>query len=69
MVATHCEEEEIVQRNRTAYVERFGEDPPITYHPLIRSREACIASSKKAIALAEDSEQSYISSTSPPRKR
>lgn len=49
IIATHCEEEAIVVANKEKY--KDFHDP--IYHPIIRSREACIASSKKAIELAQ----------------
>lgn len=52
LIATHCEEESIIKRNLNDAIARFGEDIPISEHPNIRSREACIASTRKAINLA-----------------
>ncbi|MFK7757036.1 MAG: dihydroorotase [Flavobacteriales bacterium] len=52
LVATHCEEESIVRRNTAIYKEKYGENVPIVAHPLIRSEEACYASSAKAVELA-----------------
>lgn len=52
LIAVHCEKEEIIQVNREYYVSRFGEDLPIQFHPLIRSAEACYASSSQAVDLA-----------------
>jgi len=52
LIATHCEDENIIQRNIAKYKLKFGEDLPVEYHPLIRSREACYASTKLAIELA-----------------
>ncbi len=52
LIATHCEDEEIIQRNLEKYKERHGEDLPVTEHPNIRSSEACYKSSSKAVALA-----------------
>ena len=52
LVATHCEEEEVIQANRARYVAKFGEDLPIYFHPMIRSTEACYRSSAKAVELA-----------------
>lgn len=52
LVATHCEDEQIIKAN----MERFrakGLPVPIEAHPLIRSREACVRSADKAMALAE----------------
>lgn len=53
-IATHCEEEEIIQRNIIYYKNLLGTDNiPVKYHPLIRSEEACYQSSAKAIELAD----------------
>jgi dihydroorotase len=52
LIATHCEEEEVIQANRTRYVAKFGEDLPIYFHPMIRNDEACYRSSAKAVELA-----------------
>jgi dihydroorotase len=52
LIAVHCEKEEIVRANLELAKARFGEDIPIAQHPIIRSREACYASSSEAIALA-----------------
>lgn len=52
LIAVHCEEEHIIQANRKYYAERFGEELPIFFHPLIRSAEACYASSSRAAELA-----------------
>lgn len=53
-IATHCEEEEIIQKNISYYKNLLGTDNiPVKYHPLIRSAEACYQSSAKAIELAD----------------
>ena len=53
LIATHCEDEEIINRNTRIFKERHGEDLSVDYHPLIRSHEACYKSSEKAVALAQ----------------
>ena len=53
LVATHCEKEEIIKANLENAIARYGEDIPIEMHPLIRSVEACYASSSQAVALAK----------------
>ncbi|MEL6696777.1 MAG: dihydroorotase [Bacteroidota bacterium] len=53
LVATHCEKEEIIRRNMAEYQAKYGDDIPIEYHPIIRSHEACYASSSFAVALAK----------------
>ena len=52
LIAVHCEQENIIQANKKRYIERFGEELPIFFHPLIRSAEACYASSAQAVSLA-----------------
>ncbi len=51
-IMTHCEDTAIINRNMAAFKERFGEDPDVRLHPLIRSEEACYASTAKALELA-----------------
>ncbi|RRQ50368.1 dihydroorotase [Maribacter algicola] len=53
VISVHCEDETTIRRNLEAYKEKYGEDIPIQYHPLIRSEEACYLSSSKAISLAK----------------
>lgn len=53
VISTHCEDEGTIKRNLESYKERFGEDIPVKYHPLIRSEKACYLSSSKAISLAK----------------
>jgi len=52
-VACHCEDEQIIRRNMAAYREEYGDDIDPSYHPLIRSREACYSSSSSAVARAK----------------
>jgi dihydroorotase len=53
-VVCHCESEPLIKRNSEFYRNRYGEDIPIQMHPMIRSREACFASSSYAISLARE---------------
>jgi len=53
IIATHCEDEATIRANNEAYRERYGEDVPISAHPLIRSVEACYKSSSFAVSLAK----------------
>ena len=52
LIATHCEQEEVIQENRARYTAMFGEDMPIYFHPMIRNAEACYRSSATAVELA-----------------
>ena len=51
-ILIHSEDEEIIKRNLENARATFGEDIPFEYHPLIRSREACVKSTEKALELA-----------------
>ncbi|MCB4807051.1 dihydroorotase [Tamlana sp. 62-3] len=53
VISVHCEDEGTIKRNLEAHIEKFGDDIPIKYHPIIRSEEACYLSSSKAIELAK----------------
>lgn len=53
VISAHCEDETTIKNNLAKYKERFGEDIPVKYHPLIRSADACYLSSSKATALAK----------------
>ncbi len=52
IIAIHSEKEEIVEENENIYREKYGEDVPIEFHPLIRSEKACYEATKRAIELA-----------------
>jgi len=52
LIAVHSEDEKIIQENQLKYKTLYGDDVPIEYHALIRSREACLKSTKLAIELA-----------------
>lgn len=52
-IATHCEDEGIIQANIALYKQKYGDDIPLKFHPIIRSREACYKSSKLAYDLAK----------------
>lgn len=53
LIATHCEDEQIIRHNMQLYREKYGEDVPVECHPLIRSEEACYKSSALAVELAK----------------
>jgi dihydroorotase len=54
IIAAHCEDESIIRANTANAIEQFGEDIPMEQHPIIRSQEACYASSSRAIELARE---------------
>lgn len=49
----HCEDTEIINRNMKEVQQAWGDDPQVSMHALIRSEEACLASSAKAVELAK----------------
>ena len=51
-IITHCEDTPTIEANLAAAHARYGAAIPVEQHPLIRSREACIKSTRLAIALA-----------------
>jgi dihydroorotase len=51
-LACHCEDETIIKANSAAFREEYGEDIGPSFHPLIRSREACLVSSTTAVKRA-----------------
>ena len=54
LIAAHCEDQNVINRNVRFFRERYGDDPDITCHPLIRSEEACWNSSSLAVRLARE---------------
>ena len=52
LIATHCEDEATIRANAAAAKATFGDEVPISHHPLIRSAEACYRSSSRAVELA-----------------
>tara|TARA_B110000908_G_scaffold170057_1_gene228588 strand:+ start:4154 stop:5500 length:1347 start_codon:yes stop_codon:yes gene_type:complete len=53
IISVHCEDEATIRKNTAAHIEKYGDDIPMKYHPIIRSEEACYLSSSKAIKLAK----------------
>lgn len=53
LIATHCEDEKTIRENLEIYTKKSLEKLTAESHPLIRSIEACLLSSSKAVALAK----------------
>lgn len=51
-ILIHSEDEGIIKANLAAFKARFGEEIPFSEHPVIRSRNACVRSTAKALAMA-----------------
>ena len=52
LIATHCEDETTIRNNVAMCKQKYGEDIPMSCHPLLRSEEACFKSSSLAVELA-----------------
>ncbi|MFT4755749.1 MAG: dihydroorotase [Vicingaceae bacterium] len=53
IIAIHSEKEAIVEKNEQAFKEKYGDDIPAKFHPIIRSTEGCYEATKRAIELAK----------------
>jgi dihydroorotase len=53
LISVHCEDEATIQANLDKFKTEYGDDIPMSFHPVIRSEEACYLSSSKAIELAK----------------
>jgi dihydroorotase len=51
-IITHCEDTPTIDALLAEYRARYGDDIPAQCHPDIRSREACVKSTKLALSLA-----------------
>lgn len=51
-VMTHCEDTAIINANMAEAKRLYGDDPDVTHHPEIRSREACVECTKVAVEMA-----------------
>ena len=53
-IVAHCEDTATINAAMKAAIARYGDDPPVTLHPTIRSVAACMKSTAKAVALARE---------------
>lgn len=53
LITTHCEDSPTIFANEKAAIAKYGDDVPLSEHPNIRSREACLKSSTLAVGLAK----------------
>ena len=53
-IVAHCEDTAMIGRAMADACERYGDDPPVSQHPVIRSAQACMTSSSLAVALARE---------------
>jgi dihydroorotase len=52
-IITHCEDTPTIDANLAAFQAKYGDEIPVECHPDIRSREACIKSTRLALSLAK----------------
>jgi len=52
-IMAHCEDTTIIDHNMAMARQGYGDDPEVGMHPYIRSEEACLRSTQKAVALAK----------------
>jgi dihydroorotase len=52
LIAVHCEDDKTIVENLYKQKSLYGENIPFSFHPVIRSSEACYKSSSAAVALA-----------------
>ncbi len=52
VIATHCESTPMIKSRLEQAMAKWGDEIPLSEHPNIRSREACLASSRLAVELA-----------------
>ncbi len=53
LIAVHAEDDTMIKANLEKFRAQYGDDIPAKFHPQIRTREACYASSSKAVARAK----------------
>lgn len=53
LIATHCEDDPMIRENTARIKAEFGEDINASFHPKIRTAEACYKSSSFAVSLAK----------------
>jgi dihydroorotase len=53
LIATHCEDEDTIKANSEVAQAKYGDNVPISEHPIIRNDDACYLSSSIAVGLAK----------------
>lgn len=53
IIAIHSEKEAIIEANEEVFRAKYGENVPVSCHPLIRNEQACYEATEQAIKLAE----------------
>ncbi len=56
LIACHCEDEAIINKNISSFRAKYGDNLPPSVHPLIRDRDACLKATMFITELAENFE-------------
>lgn len=54
LLAVHAEDEGLLRKRRQAVVDRYGEDLPMEFHPVIRNHDVCMEASCRIVRLARE---------------
>lgn len=54
LLAVHAEDEALLEANRRAIVERYGEQLPMEFHPVIRNHQVCVEATRRISALCRE---------------
>lgn len=53
-IVAHCEDNEEINRRMKKVMRRYGDDPPVELHHIVRSADGCFSSSSLAVKLAKE---------------
>ena len=53
LVALHCEDDSIIEKNLIYYKNQYGKNIPTEFHALIRNEEACYIATKRVVDIAK----------------
>lgn len=54
LIAVHAEDETLLNASRKAVVERYGEQLPMEFHPVIRNHQVCASASRRIMSLCRE---------------
>ena len=54
LLAVHAEDEALLEANRRAVIERYGEQLPMEFHPVIRNHQVCVEATRRISALCRE---------------
>jgi len=53
LIALHCEDESIIEKNLWQFKEKYGNEIPVEYHHLIRDEQACFTATQRVLEIAK----------------